>query len=60
MDTAVFARLLKRLPRGTTEIYFHPGAEPAELELPRLLTLLKKRHIVLTSASGLRAGRERA
>ena len=51
MDTAAFTRLLDRLPRGTSEIYFHPGAEPAELDLPRLRHILKRRKIQLTSCS---------
>ncbi len=55
MDTAAFARLLDRLPRGTSEIYFHPGAEPAELDLPRLRAILKRRKIQLTSIPTSRA-----
>ena len=53
MDTAAFALLLERLPRGTSEIYFHPGAEPAGLDLPRLREILKRRRIQLTSAARL-------
>jgi predicted glycoside hydrolase/deacetylase ChbG (UPF0249 family) len=39
MTTSAFARLLENLPEGTSEIYFHPGAEPEELDLARLTPL---------------------
>ena len=32
MTNAAFRRLVATAPDGTTEIYFHPGAEPEELE----------------------------
>ena len=32
MTNAAFRRLIASAPDGTTEIYFHPGAEPEELE----------------------------
>ena len=32
MTKAAFRKLIEQAPEGTTEIYFHPGAEPEELE----------------------------
>ena len=32
MTNAAFRRLIANAPDGTTEIYFHPGADPEELE----------------------------
>ena len=47
MTTAVFARLLENLPDGATEIYFHPGAEPAELDLAPLFEIAARRKITI-------------
>lgn len=44
---AVFARLLEQLPEGTSEIYFHPGAEPAALDPAPLLEIVRRRGIQL-------------
>lgn len=35
MTNAAMHRLLEDLPDGTTEIYFHPGADPEEITMPR-------------------------
>jgi chitin disaccharide deacetylase len=47
------ARLIARLPGGLSEIYFHPGAEPAEPDFATLRLLLADRKILLTSAAML-------
>lgn len=48
MTTAAIARLLARLPDGTSELYFHPGAEPAEPDYAALTPLLARHGITLT------------
>lgn len=53
MATADFLRLIDRLPDGLTEIYFHPGAEPAELDTGAIRAQLDAANIRLTSASAL-------
>ena len=45
------AHLLTRLPEGLSEIYFHPGTEPAEPDVTTLRLLLADRRIILTSAA---------
>ena len=55
MTTAAIARLLAQLPDGTSELYFHPGAEPAEPDYATLTRLLAQHEIVRTdwvAASG--------
>jgi predicted glycoside hydrolase/deacetylase ChbG (UPF0249 family) len=47
MTTARFARILENLPHGTSELYYHPGAEPEALDFARLRELLATRSIVL-------------
>ena len=48
MTTATIARLLTQLPDGTSELYFHPGAEPAEPDYAALTPLLARHAITLT------------
>ena len=48
MTTAVLARLLENLPDGVSELYFHPGAEPAEPDYAALIPLLARHAITLT------------
>ena len=48
MTTATIARLLAQLPDGTSELYFHPAAEPAEPDYAALIPLLARHAITLT------------
>ncbi len=48
MTTATIARFLAQLPDGTSELYFHPGAEPAEPDYAALTPLLAHHAIALT------------
>ena len=47
MTNAALHRLLERLPNGLTEIYFHPGAEPEELDAAVIRDLLDSEKIQL-------------
>ncbi len=47
------AALIRGLPSGLSEIYFHPGAEPAEPDFAALREVLIAEKIVLTSAATL-------
>ena len=47
MTTATITRLLAHLPDGTSELYFHPGAEPAEPDYAALTPLLARHGITL-------------
>ncbi len=47
MTTATFAHLVESLPDGTSEIYFHPGAEPSVLDPAPLLEIIARRAIRL-------------
>ena len=47
------AALIRALPPGLSEIYFHPGAEPAEPDFAALRALLAEKKIILTSAATL-------
>lgn len=49
MTTAAVARLLEEVPDGTSELYFHPGAEPEELDYAALVPLLARKTITLRS-----------
>lgn len=49
MRMQTFARIIESLPDGTSEIYFHPGAEPSELDVPRLKSLLARNNVGLTA-----------
>ena len=49
MDTATIAHLLRDLPEGISELYFHPGAEPAEIDYATLTPLLTECQITLTN-----------
>jgi hopanoid biosynthesis associated protein HpnK len=56
MTGARLAVLLRELPAGLSEIYFHPGAEPAELtetDFAALRELLHAQNITLVSAATL-------
>jgi hopanoid biosynthesis associated protein HpnK len=48
MSTAIIARILENLPEGTSELYFHPGAETTEPDYTALTPLLAPGGIVLT------------
>ena len=47
MTTPLLARLLEEMGEGTTEIYFHPGAEPAALDLELLREIAARRGIAI-------------
>ena len=47
ITTPVVARLLENLPDGTSELYFHPGTEPADLDPVPLHEILVRRGIVV-------------
>lgn len=49
VDTARFARILDALPDGVSEFYFHPGAEPEELDGALLRDRFAARGITLAS-----------
>lgn len=48
ISTATIVRLLATLPDGLSELYFHPGAEPAEPDYAALTPLLARHCIALT------------
>ncbi len=50
MTNAALHRLIERLPNGLTEIYFHPGAEPEELDTEKIRERLDREKIQLTDA----------
>jgi hopanoid biosynthesis associated protein HpnK len=47
ITTSTAGRILRALPDGVSEFYFHPGAEPEELDCPALLSLIAERGIKL-------------
>lgn len=51
ITTDWFAAALESLPQGLTEIYFHPGAEPAELDTDCLLRVIEREKIQLVNQS---------
>jgi hypothetical protein len=51
MDTATLACLLQNMLEGVNEIYFHPGAEPAEIDYPSLARIIAENQIVLKSCA---------
>ncbi len=53
MSTHQFELLVAALPAGWSEIYFHPGAEPADLDCPLLTGLIEMEGIQLASARDL-------
>jgi predicted glycoside hydrolase/deacetylase ChbG (UPF0249 family) len=53
VGTGVIRKMLRSLPAGLHEFYFHPGAEPGEIEAPPLLEAINKNGITLTSWRGL-------
>ena len=55
MTTAALARILENLPDGLSELYFHPGAEPAEPDYAALTPLLACHAIALTHLPPLAA-----
>jgi hopanoid biosynthesis associated protein HpnK len=50
MSTATIARLIKNLPSGVSELYFHPGAEPEEIDYGALVPLLALHGITLRNS----------
>lgn len=50
ISTATATRTLQSLPEGLSEFYFHPGAEPDELDYGVLLALLAERDIKLRTS----------
>jgi hopanoid biosynthesis associated protein HpnK len=57
ITTGVAARILRDLPDGLSEFYFHPGAEPEALDLPRLCELIAEREIKLRNSQPLQSAR---
>ena len=51
MDTPAMAKILQELPDGISELYFHPGAEPAEIDYPTLTRIIAENQIVLKSSA---------
>lgn len=49
MTAAACLRLLRRLPDGCTEIYFHPGAEPEDLDPVPLLGAIAEENVQLSN-----------
>lgn len=49
MRTDVIARMLAQLPEGLSELYFHPGAEPAPIDYAALTQQLAQESILLTN-----------
>ena len=45
MTTSVVARILENLPDGTSELYLHPGAEPADLDPASLHEIILRKAI---------------
>jgi hopanoid biosynthesis associated protein HpnK len=50
ISTATATRALQSLPDGSSEFYFHPGAEPGEMDYVALLALLAEREIKLRTS----------
>jgi len=50
ISTDVVRGILRALPDGLSEFYFHPGAEPGELDYSALLALLTEREIKLRTS----------
>lgn len=57
MTTAKASRILQSLPEGVSELYFHPGAEPEEMDYARLRALLDECSITLRTSLPPAAGR---
>jgi len=55
METPTIERLLRELPEGTSELYFHPGAEPGEMDLEKLVKVVRESEIILTTSSDVRS-----
>lgn len=51
MGTETVARILEKLPEGTSELYFHPGAEPAPFDFSRLAEIVAQQQITLVCSS---------
>jgi len=49
MTTARLAALLEKLPKGVSELYFHPGAEPEEPDCAALIPLLAHYGLTLSA-----------
>ncbi|MDR3404973.1 MAG: ChbG/HpnK family deacetylase [Chthoniobacter sp.] len=50
ITTGVAERILHALPEGVSEFYFHPGAEPEEIDSARLKTVLDESGITLRTS----------
>jgi len=50
ISTDMVKRILRTLPEGVSEFYFHPGAEPKELDYLPLLAVLSERGITLRTS----------
>ncbi len=55
MDRETIARILKTLPPGWSELYLHPGAEPALPAAEEVAELLRQARVELATAEDLRA-----
>ncbi len=53
MTNTALHRLIERMPNGLTEIYFHPGAEPEELDAAAIRNRVDREKIQLTDARAI-------
>jgi hopanoid biosynthesis associated protein HpnK len=53
IDTATITHLLHHLPDGVSEFYFHPAAEPEEIDYAPLARLIHDEKIILTKLPNL-------
>ncbi len=49
MDTRYFENTIRKLPRGVSEIYYHPGAEQFSIDAGRIAGVAVQTGVVLTS-----------
>lgn len=59
MNAETLSGWLRRVSKGVTEIYLHPGAEPGRCELPALLEIVRTRKLQLTTLPAVVAARVR-
>ncbi|MEP6672859.1 MAG: ChbG/HpnK family deacetylase [Chthoniobacter sp.] len=57
MTTEIGIRILQALPDSVSEFYFHPGAEPSEIDYARLIAVLETEGITLCTSLPPPAGR---
>jgi predicted glycoside hydrolase/deacetylase ChbG (UPF0249 family) len=48
-DTEFVEKMMRKLPPGLNEFYYHPGAEPSDLDLPRLVSIAQQSDIQLAT-----------